>query len=345
MSVLADDMCRPPSLDYEIPTSLLRNASIASHRTESPAEGCFRLFPDFPIEIRIKIWGHAISIPRIVEIEKFPCWQHGSLNEIRYFPDCWHYKIRNPPPLLSVSSESRNEAMKDYNCSTNDSITCTGNPPWVRFDYDILHLKVRRWTRNREHVAHEWSEYDVRSWSLPPENISGGRFSKKRECFKTVQALAINRELFFATADCEESVMRSVFPNLKLLIVLIDDDVDIQKQWKVRRQDYSLYENDEIDSIVPRWAFTSASTGPFSPISRNFGYQYYLEKLLQFRFKMEGKKANYVAPHIVVMGCSLPAGLEIPACGRRPRESSLESRPTPGAEAEEPCDSVDDETI
>ncbi|KAF4635692.1 hypothetical protein G7Y89_g2389 [Cudoniella acicularis] len=339
------DQFRVPFPPHPIPTSLLRNASIASYRSESPGVGCFRFFPRLPIEIRLKIWHHAISIPHIVEMEKIPCWQHESRNEISYFPDRWHYKIRNPPTLLSTCSESRKEALKAYHRSVPDKTTSPSeNPPWIRFDYDILHLKTRRWTGDGKNVDHEWSEFDVRGWSLPEENVSGGRYSKKRECFQNIQALAINRELFFATTDREESVLRRVFPNLKLLIVLIDDDTDIQKLWKIRRQDFSTYESNDMDPIVLRWAFTSASTGPFTSISCNHGYQQYVERLLRHRFKMEEKIFKpYVAPYVMVMGCSLPTGLEIAECGRRPRDAKIESRRLLCAGiTDEPCDGVQD---
>ncbi|TVY26249.1 hypothetical protein LHYA1_G004930 [Lachnellula hyalina] len=312
----------PPSLDshHDPPETLLHNVSIASYSSETPATREFTLFRSLPVELRHKIWHYAISVPRIVDMEKVPCWQHESLNTgYSYFADRWHYRIKNPPPLFSTCVESRNEALKVYQ-KHQELDEPTPNPPWIRCDYDILHLKAKRWDEEGRYVPHMWCEYDVCAWSYPGSNFSDGRYSAKRDCFKNLEALAINRELFFRAGDYVESVVRQLFPNLKLLIVLIDDEIDIESSWNIKDHAFEPYEGDPFDEpVIRRWAFTSASTGPFTPVSRNSWYRYFIETKMERYFQREQAKfQNYDPPYITIMGCALPAGLEIPSCGRLP---------------------------
>lgn len=309
-------------LDRDPPEPHLSNVFVASYHLEPRTEGEFTLFSTLPVEIRHKIWHHAISVPRILDMKKVPCWEHESLNTGKsYFADQWHYRIKNPAPLLSTCSESRQEALKAYQPPGNSS-TPTSNPAWIRHDYDILHLKAERWDENGVRVQHMWGEYDTRPWSYPGRNISDGKLSLKRECFKKIEILAINREILFQTNEQVETVVREWFPSLKLLIILIDDEVDIEKAWDTTPPLFDSYERAPISQrFLPRWAFTSASTGPFTPVSsRNSGYKEYIEMKMQRAFggEEDSSESSQASPYVVVMGCTLPDGLEIPSCGRWP---------------------------
>ncbi|TVY82915.1 hypothetical protein LSUE1_G001893 [Lachnellula suecica] len=325
MATTIHDGSQPPPSPYLTcvsPDLLIRNALIASYQSEPPGTGLFTLFSSLPVELRVKVWQHAISVPRIVGMEKVPCWEHESLNSGRsYFADRWHYRIRNPPPLLSTCVESRREALKAY--QTHDNLNAPkSNPPWIRYDYDILHLKARRWDEQGQQVAHMWSEYDVRGWNYPGGNVSDGHYSPKRECFKKVEAMAINRELFSGTTnDYVEVLVRRTFPNLKLLIILIDDEIDIETAWEIKNHSFSPYEIPEANpGFVRRWAFTAASTGPFTLVSsQNSWYRYDVEYKMHRYFTREKVRIkSFVPPYVVVMGCALPKAMEIPSCGRLP---------------------------
>lgn len=295
-----------------------RNISEASHLQQTPASGSFTNFPLLPVELRLRIWHHAISVRRIVEMEKIPSWkEEPEEGESSSPPDRWHYTIKNLPPLLSTCSESRQEALKA--CRSNpENPETQSEPAWIRFDYDILHLKARTWIDNwGRWVGHRWYESDIRD---SKKGGKSGRNSQMRDCFKNVQALAINRELCLTTMEREEAIIRQFFPNLKLLIILIDGGVDIRKRnemWKLREQKLAAGEECEFDPAYLKWAFMSASTGPFTPVRSEF--QQSLEKSLQRGLKEEEKRfkqQHYVAPQVSIMACSLPPGKEIAACGR-----------------------------
>ncbi|CAG8950848.1 hypothetical protein HYFRA_00003065 [Hymenoscyphus fraxineus] len=303
-----------------------RNISEASHFQQSPAHGSFTNFAHLPVELRLRIWHHAISVRRIVEMEKIPSWDVSSPededeDELHTPPDRWHYTIKNLPPLLSTCSESRQEVLK----------ACRGNPKqpdsqgqpapaWIRFDYDILHLKARTWYDNYGRATgHRWYESDIRDSKKGEKSL--GRNSPMRDYFKNIQTLAINRELCFMTMDREASIIRQFFPNLKLLIILIEHTVDIGRKrcqmWKLHEQKLAAGESSDVDPEYLKWAFTTASTGPFIPVSSL--YQQSIERRMRRGLEKEEKRfgrKHYVAPQVVVMGCSLPPGLEIAACGR-----------------------------
>ncbi|KAF4628144.1 hypothetical protein G7Y89_g10008 [Cudoniella acicularis] len=86
------------------PETLINNTRIASYRGERAIARSFTLFPQLPPEIRIRIWQHAISVPRIVEIE---------------FNTNWRYRSKTPPTLLSCNRESRKEFLKAATVAQN----------------------------------------------------------------------------------------------------------------------------------------------------------------------------------------------------------------------------------
>jgi hypothetical protein len=302
-------------------STCVRDISNASYRAEPAGSGSFTVFPALPVELRVRIWHHIISVPRIVEMEKIPSWTDERQNDEKKecpdrSPDQWHYKIKNLPPLLSTCSESRHELL---NAGRRNSIrygTLADLPPgpaWIRMDHDILHLKSRTWQdRGGQWCGHRWFDNDV----LNARNPRYGKQSKMRSFFDKIQVLAVNIESFRSVlGGMSVEVIRQLFPDLKLLIVLIDPEFDITKVWKFRGRDLVPYWGDEYNPFFQSWAFMTASTGPFTPVQTQF--QRSTKTRLQDRFKREEKNyPDYVAPNIVVLGCSLPPGVKIPACGR-----------------------------
>jgi len=287
MSNLPEDEEQDPEASYprhEAPKNFIYNVSIATYHAEPPAIGEFTLFPNLPLELRIKIWHHAISVPRIVEMEKVVC----SGPSKHAYGDRWHYRIKNPPPLLRACAESRREALGLY---TNQSCP---NPPWIRYDYDILHLKVRN-----ERGDPTWY-----SWFQADDQSGKGSVSAIRD--PQIQALAVNWESFLDTTDRADITARSFFPNLKLLIILIVNKVDPKRPQSIEKDAFERYDLDHANN-QGRYAFASASTGPFTALSpRNIEYQSYIEQDIDAYFKWAKPNfEGYIAPHVVVMGCAL----------------------------------------
>jgi hypothetical protein len=304
--------------------TLLDNAGIASYRAEPKGTGSFTLFPDLPSELRIKIWHHALSIPRIVEMDDTR--YHGRSppdGGVAYMAAHWHFRNQNPPPLLSTCSESRNEALNAYKEDTclNDMPTSIGGPDWFRFNRDILHLKTKDMDFTDLFVkeGHRWE--NIRRWGNDLGyflQVSSDKWDSRPDIFNHVRSLSINRDLFISTEDNCECIIRHFFPNLQLLILLIDDEFDIEDMWYIQNEDFKEYE-DDWDDFQPRWAFTNACTGPYKILIQNETYGYYVDEDMEKRFKREEEDyEGYVAPLVMVMECSLPPGLKIPSCGRLP---------------------------
>ena len=90
-------------------------------------------------------------------------------------------------------------------------------------------------------------------------------------------------------------------PHLKLLVVLVDDEVTINAAWKIRNDNFGVYEDDWRESF-PRWDFTRASTGPFSIVSHvNMRYEKYIEAEMEKRFEKEEEDyEDYTSPFFCV---------------------------------------------
>jgi hypothetical protein len=283
----------PLTKPKEYPETLISNTRSASYRGEQPAAGKFTLFPQLPPEIRIRIWQHAISVPRIVEVK---------------FNKDWQYKSK-PPALLLCNKESRQECLKAYSMGSNGSA-------WLRFDWDILYLKQLDFSQDGRGFAKRSSTL----WWDPQDedDVSDIWIGRPRD-FEKIQSLAINREVLTQSTNDYQCVIRHFFPRLKLLVVLVDDGVPINAAWKIRNDKFGVYEDDWRESF-PRWDFTRASTGPFSTVSSvNMRYEKYIEAEMGKRFeKEEDYYDDYTTPFFCVRGCWLPPGVEIPECGRWP---------------------------
>ena len=278
---------------------IVDNLRAASYRGEQPVDSSFTLFPEFPPEIRLSIWRHALLVPRIVEVD---------------FDKNWFYRSRTLPPLLACNRESRIECLKAYpTCS--DAV-----PEWIRFDWDILYLKQLDFSHS--FIKPEYTYLSIQRWDPQEEEEISDESDKwmgRPVHFEDVTALAINREVLTQTFDDYECIIRHFFPHVKLLIVLIDDGITIHEAWDVKEGDFKAYESDWGD-FCPRWNFTRASTGPFTCVSdENEDYETYVEKQMIKRFQREQDDyKDYNAPLINVRGCWLPPGVEIPECGRWP---------------------------
>ena len=277
---------------------IVDNLRAASYRGEQPVDSSFTLFPEFPPEIRLSIWRHALLVPRIVEVD---------------FDKNWFYRSRTLPPLLACNRESRMECLKAYpTCS--DAV-----PEWIRFDWDILYLKELDFSTQYSFIKPEFKHLSIQRWEpYEFERVTdqSDKWIGRPRHFEKVQALAVNREVLIQTTDDYECIIRHFFPHLELLVVLIDDDVVIHEAWD---NDFKTYEGDW-GHFQPRWAFTRASTGPFTSVSDvNVDYERYVKKQIMERLKREKKDyKDYNAPFISVRACWLPPGAEVPECGRWP---------------------------
>jgi hypothetical protein len=215
---------KPPlTKPKEYPKMLINNMRIASHRREQSGTGTFTLFPQLPPEIRIRIWQHTISVPRIVKVK---------------FNKDWEYKSAEVPAPLSCNREARQECLRAYSIGSNGSA-------WFRFDWDILYLKQLDFSEDRRGFAKcssiLWFDQDRDEvsdlWTGRPRN------------FEKVQALAINREVLTQSTNDYQFVIRHFFPRLKLLVVLVDDEIPISTAWKIRNDRFEVYEDDWRESF------------------------------------------------------------------------------------------------
>ena len=249
--------------------------------------------------MRIRVWHHAISDRRIVEIkfDKEMCYRSKT----------------PPPPLLSCNRESRAECLKAYRVGSRDW-------EWTRFDWDTLYFK------DLDNIALQcirpgFTGYIQRRDPHDPEDISDGsdKWIGRPQHFEDVCMLAVNREVLIQTMDDYECIIRHFFPNLQVLVVLIDDGVAIGEVWNIKDNNFEIYERDWGD-YPPRWEFTRACSTSFTVVSHeNKHYAEFIESQMKKHFKKEEENyAGYSAPLICVMGCWLPFGKCIPDCGRWP---------------------------
>jgi hypothetical protein len=195
------------------------------------------------------------------------------------------------PPLLSTCSEARNEVLKAYKeeRSFDDVPTSVGGAEWFRFECDILHLKAKDMNFTNLFVKDGLRWENIRRWDdelgIYGQN-SSDKWDSRPDIFNHVRSLSISRDVFISTHDDCECIIRHFFPNLKLLILLIDDEYDIEDMWYIQNEDFKEYEEDWNEG-QPRWDFTEACTGPYIMLIQNEAYGYYIDEDMEKRFKRE----------------------------------------------------------
>lgn len=106
-------------------------------------------------------------------------------------------------------------------------------PLRFRPDWDILHLKnfdfvfgEKDFSGSGFHGTGHWeSEPSDTELVAPPDKLL--ELCSMAHLFKNVKVLSINRETYVSSRQDASDIFQYYFPNLVLLIILIDDDIDV----------------------------------------------------------------------------------------------------------------------
>jgi hypothetical protein len=202
---------------------------------------------------------------------------------------------------------------------------------WMIPEQDILHIKSFILNKIGDVYTLPGMRARISRWgletSIPP--TSDKWFARPTD-FVNIKALAISRDALVHLEDDYETVIRHFFPNLLVLMVLIDDETDIDAEWSIFDSNYVRYEGKIAGGLTPNSAirpkpripFIMEGKGAFKEVKKNDEYQLAVEYEMRRRFlKEEADYDWYVAPEIRVLACSVPDGVEIPECGRTPSVS------------------------
>lgn len=99
----------------------------------------FRNFRKLPIELRLKIWGMVVDVPRVIRAE----WELAG-----YGKSCYHLFGGPVPGVLGANHESRNEALRKYTLVKNrlqstkplKGEKAKAGAVYVNFDVDTLYI-------------------------------------------------------------------------------------------------------------------------------------------------------------------------------------------------------------
>lgn len=239
---------------------------------------------------------HAIDAPRVLDLRKVQTWNDP-------FPAI-------PPPLIyRVCHESKEETIQVYDAYHSATPERVGGyhikTRWVRFDQDIIHIKPMsegcgtdiislsdRFTRAglANSFIHQWGGI-----ANTTTNFGSDKWLNRPERFNEITYLAICRDLLHHLPDDYEPFIRHFLPNLMVLIVLIDEDIDIDTEWKIWDLEYGRYEKkihetlrtDANPHAIPRLDFAKKTKGPFKQVKLNIDYRMDIEYEMRKRFTKE----------------------------------------------------------
>lgn len=126
--------------------------------------------------------------------------------------------------------------------------------------------------------------------------------------FDKIQSLVIHREVFNLIGDDCELIIRHFSPSLRLLIILIDDEVDIENSSISRITTLPSMKKNGVEVLYTCLSQARAQ-GPSSTCFANYSYSDCIEADLKEYFA--GEKADYelncyLPPYVQVMVARMP---------------------------------------
>ncbi|PMD31465.1 hypothetical protein L207DRAFT_536944 [Hyaloscypha variabilis F] len=133
------------------------------------SEAVFALFPQLLPELRFKIWGHACSVTRDIDI-RLSHLDFGMRNELCERPYYWRSILgAKISPVLHASKESRSEGLKHYTLDFGSEMIPV--PGWeVPFSVTVEPRIYFNWSCDRLCLPDP-----LTLWDYQFENISGAR--------------------------------------------------------------------------------------------------------------------------------------------------------------------------
>lgn len=145
------------------------------------------------------------------------------------------------PPLLLTSREARAEALKQYTprpelseADLEEVKHGLMTPLRFRTNWDILHLKNFDFSCGEKDFR-QAGNHGTGHWESEPSQLARMQFDEEvvercsmRGFFKNIKALAINCETYVNCMSEASWMLEFFFPNLVLLVILIDDDINIE---------------------------------------------------------------------------------------------------------------------
>ncbi|XMA15780.1 hypothetical protein WAI453_008571 [Rhynchosporium graminicola] len=197
--------------------TLVDNIDIAEYIGMPTSQESFTRFARLPAEVHGRIWRFALPGPRIVELEGR--WLENLIGDLS-----WQYIPKNPPPMPQTFRESYTVSRRVYrNNKPRDKHNNVASTPWIRYDFDIVHIRDVEFSA----VEHGYAEYvEARARYTNGDEYS---FDGRPDCFNHIEALAISREVLRRSIHRNAYLIRHFFPKLRVLVVLIDDEIDFDE--------------------------------------------------------------------------------------------------------------------
>jgi hypothetical protein len=260
----------------------------------------------------------AIDCPRFIEFRKVQSWNRSLF-------------AATPPPIFyRVCKESYEEVDRAYAAYYNATPIRVAEYSidirWVRFDRDIIHIKPlpRPSRRAMMHMggrpislpsartpdlaqlsdifAKPGRSNPIQQYRRLSNYVDTDKWLGRPEHFDKITSLAISRDLLVHLPDDYAPFFRHFFPNILIIIVLIDDEIDIDKEWGIHDLKYGRYERlseksrtSEYSRNTPRLGFAKKCKGPFQEVKVNVDYRMEIEYEMRNRFEKEEEK--YLCKH------------------------------------------------
>jgi hypothetical protein len=248
--------------------------------------------------------------------------------------------------MILACRESHEEVMQAYKVYKNATLyrcSIAKLTRWVRLDHDIIHMKLMP-DGHFPDLAQISLAFAKPGHTTPlrqharlnsQAHLSTDKWLSRPFGFDKIRTLAISRDLLVHLPDDCEPFIRHFFPQLLVLIVLVDNETHIDENWGNYDLEYSNYEKAIPENErpvgnpdgIPRLDFIKNCEGPFKEVKLNIDYRMDIEFEMRKRFEKEEHNYHfYNAPRVRVLGASVPEGVTFDQRERLPGKAAKTKR-------------------
>ncbi|CZR64466.1 uncharacterized protein PAC_14364 [Phialocephala subalpina] len=153
------------------------------------------------------------------------------------------YRPRYPPPVLQTCVEFREEALRAHELERiGDKQEDVARTEWIQYNRDV-HIRDLDFSS----PEHGYRDGEDNEWTGRPA------------CFEHIETLAVNYDVVLPEIAAAPSLIRHFFPKLRVLLLLIDEEYEIEKFWS---GNYHRYEMDQV-AVRERQALAQFCRPPF----------------------------------------------------------------------------------
>ncbi|KAH8664992.1 hypothetical protein BGZ60DRAFT_565176 [Tricladium varicosporioides] len=202
----------------------------------------FTIFPNFPTEIRLKIWKLVTLVPRVVEI----------FCDGRAAPGFSKFPSRTAvPAILHGNQESRNEGLKVYTQLPSFGNWDLYGETYINYDLDILLFQTSGWAFDI-FIMQTTRQAKIRSENIDTANVDTEDLPQYTDINNLTKKVALSTTQLFKIRSYRAPDANTIlFPQLQEILVI--NSIIRKDTGREQSSLYKLHTPERVDAWTEHW--------------------------------------------------------------------------------------------